>query len=606
MREVHGQNPDVLHTPIVDTYGESTENNQTKLIIGSVTSNQSGSLESGPHQVERNLPGGDIKGFHGSVLEAPVVLETPQGEGDSSVGALGRGIRSVACPSNSLERGAIDIPITRSSKLQMTRLEGMFCMKKCKCSCHCRLSRQLQLVSGHFGSLLISRTGRPFNPENCNEASCIKRCTPSLLIVFYIRLWFTLAVISLAFSNVGRLHITMSFPTVVPPGSDFFACIRAGQCERIRLLLATGAASVASIVAPYGLTPLALAVIYGQEDVSRLLIQAGAQLVAPNYTWVKSDVSNFFTGFSLLNSSITAGMVLQDYMRFGSPEAERKVMKSCVADLGSQSEPYTRLHKCILGITSESVDIVARQSRLSINETDSIGRTALHWATYMGDANIINTLLRCGADPDVFDKSSTTPLHAAAGLGSMPCVTALIYSGADLESRNRFGATPLHYAFQQGHMDVIEALIKEGASCEAENYFGETPISYAFYGEKINVISGSLHRDSLFDYVDEWGYTPILDAVLLDCHRVLELLLQLDNTNFNAKLVDNKTILHVAALNADLETIEILQNARLIGLDTAAVDLAGFTAMDYVRQRRDAADLIEPFGALLLSVQAQY
>lgn len=144
-----------------------------------------------------------------------------------------------------------------------TRVQGVLCAKACICSYHCRLLRQIHLVNGHLGSILISGIGRPFKPEACNQNLCIKPCIPKLLLVFYIRLWFVLAVISVAFSNGGRLHIAMSFPKIMPPESEFFACIRTGQCVRIKELLGSGVASVADIVAPYGLTPLNLAIIHG-------------------------------------------------------------------------------------------------------------------------------------------------------------------------------------------------------------------------------------------------------------------------------------------------------------------------------------------------------
>jgi len=281
-----------------------------------------------------------------------------------------------------------------------------------------------------------------------------------------------------------------------------------------------------------------------------------------------------------------------------------KAMTRCILEPGFEGESYMRLHRCVLGLASEPVDIVRRISRICIDETDSIGRTALFWAAYMGNARTVDRLLRCGANPNVIDRNGMAPLHAAAKLESVLCIKVLIDGGADLEPRDRFGATPLYNAFGHGHLGVIELLVNKGADCEADNYFGETPISYAIYGRKTSVIKGSLQRIAPLEYVDKWGYTPLLDAVFMDSHKVLELLLQLDSTNTGAKLFDGKTLLHVAASNADLETIEILQNARLCGLDTAAVDAAGYTALDYIRQRKNVDDLIEPFGALLLSVAA--
>ncbi len=98
-------------------------------------------------------------------------------------------------------------------------------------------------------------------------------------------------------------------------------------------------------------------------------------------------------------------------------------------------------------------------------------------------------------------------------------------------------------------------------------------------------------------------YTPVLDAVFVDSHEILDLFLSAGMTT-TSKLVDDKTILHVAALISDLRMVEILQNARLSDLDTETVDSAGYTALDYLRLGKDRTQLMEPFQVLLLSVNA--
>jgi ankyrin repeat protein len=90
-------------------------------------------------------------------------------------------------------------------------------------------------------------------------------------------------------------------------------------------------------------------------------------------------------------------------------------------------------------------------------------------------------------------------------------------------------------------------------------------------------------------------------AVFKDEHEVVEFLLN-RRGSAGAVTFDGKTILHVAAKYSDLNMIEILQNGRICGVDPDAVDRAGWTAMDYFRRRSDAAELIEPFEALLASL----
>jgi cytohesin len=258
------------------------------------------------------------------------------------------------------------------------------------------------------------------------------------------------------------------------------------------------------------------------------------------------------------------------------------------------------LHKSVLGLTTESLDILAPISRLQINETDITGRAALHWAAYNEDVGSVETLICCGSDPSIRDHEGITPMHIAASLGSVTCMQTLLSAGANLHSGDRLGLTPLHHAAAQGHEEAIRLLVTAGASWSTRSYVAEIPLAYAIYAGHSHAAEALLECGSSLEYEDQYGYTSILDATFTDSHQSLEALTRM--ARVEAKLFDGKTILHVAAANSDAKTIEILQNACLRGIDIDAVDNAGFTAMQYIRMRRDGEELVEPFGALLISV----
>jgi ankyrin repeat protein len=465
-----------------------------------------------------------------------------------------------------------------------SRFQGRSCLKGCKCPCHTRHSWHLLLLDGRLGSLIVTSTGDPFNPQECTKNSCRHRSTPKTLAVYYAPRWLPTFAVLLDFSNGERPHIGLSFPRIMPPDSELFIYIRTGQCDLIKQLLCNGKASVADIAAPYGITPLTLAIIYDQQEVCNLLIRLGANRFAPNYTWSTNDVWEFILGFSPLKSSLSAGAMLQDYVRLCSAEPKMTAQRNQISDHGGESDSFMRLKNSVLGLSSECVESVGRLSRQSINETDSFGQTCLHLAVYTAKSEVISGLLSCGADPNLRDCNGITPLHTAAALGSAKCVDTLLAAGANFHSQDRFGATPIHHASSQGHPTVMDILMGAGASCEAVNFYGETAISYAIYGRRTGVLKTFSERGAKLDCMDKWGYTPVLDAVFVDSHEVLDLLLSAGMTT-TSKLVDDKTILHIAALTSDLRTIEILQNAHLGDLDTEAVDTAGYTALDYLLLR---------------------
>jgi ankyrin repeat protein len=94
----------------------------------------------------------------------------------------------------------------------------------------------------------------------------------------------------------------------------------------------------------------------------------------------------------------------------------------------------------------------------------------LYSAAYRGNAEILECLLRRGADPNVaghyghesMHNGLIRPIHAAAGGGHVEAVAHLLEHGADLRGGNRY-QTPLLLAAEAGHKPVVKLLVKQGA-----------------------------------------------------------------------------------------------------------------------------------------------
>ena len=124
-----------------------------------------------------------------------------------------------------------------------------------------------------------------------------------------------------------------------------------------------------------------------------------------------------------------------------------------------------------------------------VNEKSKQGFTALHYASYKGNIEIIIKLIENGADYEVtnfrglnvlhmaaqgnqasslvyfkekyflgihsIDEVGSTPLHWACYTGSEIAVTFLLSWGADVNSRDMEGLTPLHLAVLSGSFILI-------------------------------------------------------------------------------------------------------------------------------------------------------
>ena len=109
--------------------------------------------------------------------------------------------------------------------------------------------------------------------------------------------------------------------------------------------------------------------------------------------------------------------------------------------------------------------------------------TPLTTAVYMGENEILLSLLRYGADPNGMDSNGDMPLHLAVrgpfdNFKKMGL--ELIRHGTSLDARDREGLTPLDWALQQGYLDKACWLIEQGADIQQLDSNGMDPIFRIF------------------------------------------------------------------------------------------------------------------------------
>jgi len=99
-----------------------------------------------------------------------------------------------------------------------------------------------------------------------------------------------------------------------------------------------------------------------------------------------------------------------------------------------------------------------------VNKADKKGHTPLQSATSFGRNDIAEMLLDYGADPKRADEDGLAPLHKAAGDDNCGLVKLLIERGAEVNMCTRFGLTPLNYAKMFKRRRVVKLLIDRGAN----------------------------------------------------------------------------------------------------------------------------------------------
>lgn len=114
-------------------------------------------------------------------------------------------------------------------------------------------------------------------------------------------------------------------------------------------------------------------------------------------------------------------------------------------------------------------------------ETDSAGRTELHYASTKGDIEQARALLASGEDPGLADSTGWTPLHFAAQGCHADIAVLLLDAGASVDAEDEHGNTPLWRAVfdSKGDGSVINVLRARGADPRHVNRHDVTPVGLA-------------------------------------------------------------------------------------------------------------------------------
>lgn len=241
--------------------------------------------------------------------------------------------------------------------------------------------------------------------------------------------------------------------------------------------------------------------------------------------------------------------------------------------------------------------------------TDAQKMTPLHCAAMFDHPDIVEYLVKEGADINALDREHRSPILLAASRSGWKTVHLLIRLGAginvkDASSRNVLhfvimnggrlpefaeevnktqshsqlvqllnekdasGCSPLHYASRDGHIRSLENLIRLGACINLKNNNNESPLHFAARYGRFNTVKQLLDSEKgsfIINESDGEGLTPLHIASQQGHTRVVQLLL-----NRGALLHrdhNGRNPLHLAAMSGYIQTIELLHSVHSHLLD---------------------------------------
>ena len=151
--------------------------------------------------------------------------------------------------------------------------------------------------------------------------------------------------------------------------------------------------------------------------------------------------------------------------------------------------------------------------------------TPLLLASESGRHELMRWLLQHGANVNATDEHGFTSLHLAAERGQVEMVQTLLKNNADINIRNPYEVTPLHLASTFGSLDVVRFLLNNGADLKARNRHQETSLHLASSRGKLDIARLLLEHGAEVEALNNMGRTAYQVALGNRHDEVAQLLL---------------------------------------------------------------------------------
>ncbi len=212
-----------------------------------------------------------------------------------------------------------------------------------------------------------------------------------------------------------------------------------------------------------------------------------------------------------------------------------------------------------------------------VNARDKDLNTALHWAVFHKNKDIINLLFACrntnvfkvvwyvliGTYPyiDLENKDGNTALHFAAIYKcDEKIIRMLIEQNAGINRKNKMGETPLLCASRKGHATTISLFLEHNAQLDVVNNKKQNALHIATINHRetvVNLLTQHEKLEELIDMSDIDGNTPLFLSVLNDDWSIVETLLK-NGADSSVKTCEGDTLAHLCVMQENPELLQII------------------------------------------------
>ncbi|XP_003458836.2 B-cell lymphoma 3 protein homolog [Oreochromis niloticus] len=277
--------------------------------------------------------------------------------------------------------------------------------------------------------------------------------------------------------------------------------------------------------------------------------------------------------------------------------------------------PYGHYPVFCLPHLSEPNNVVAHQTEnvlagiAQATRQDEDGDTALHIAVVQGELamvyKLIQFLVLAHKDVDIYNNLRQTPLHLAVITKQANMVEALLKAGADPAALDRNGQTALHLCCEYDQRDCLSVLLSmpSSATClEIRNFEGFSPLHLAVLQGRKDLARMLLDAGADINAMDiKSGQSPLMHAVESNNADMVHFLIE-NRCDVNSQSYSGNTALHSACGRGQVETVRLLLKS---GADSSLKNYHNDTPV-MVAKNKKIADVLRGRGSRQIRVQDQH
>ncbi|KAJ8383260.1 hypothetical protein AAFF_G00222730 [Aldrovandia affinis] len=204
-------------------------------------------------------------------------------------------------------------------------------------------------------------------------------------------------------------------------------------------------------------------------------------------------------------------------------------------------------------------ELIRRGANVNLDDVDCW--TALISASKEGHVEIVKELLENSAYIEHRDMGGWTALMWAAYKGRVEVATVLLENGANPNTTGQqYSVYPIIWAAGRGHADIVHLLLRNGAKVNCSDKYGTTPLIWAARKGHYDCVMHLLENGADIDQEGANSMTALIVAVKGGFTDVVKELLK-RNPNVNMTDKDGNTALMIAAKEGHTEIVQDLLDA---------------------------------------------